>query len=493
MPQINPTNNFKIKPHRKQFLLSKSLVNLPHLEHKTQISDYHLYLGEDSLYCSKKTQTKEIHFLGSMYDWQQPKLTNEQILERLFTFRNFEHLFELVHDYLGHYVLIVRLDKQIMVFNDATAQKEVYYDTAFEHFATQPKLIAKVIGLQEHTDQDAVNYYNSKIFDKKKLFVGGSTHAKNILHLYPNHYLHVQKSKSKRFYPTKTLSIQPLDFVARKAAQILKGYLKAIAHRQPIKLGVTSGYDSRPLFLASLDLPCKYYLAQHKNMPLTHPDIVVAKKLTTYYNKGFSLESDELLEHTSNEQSYLDSIDFDRELNMITKDNHHVYINGNISEIARNAFGYMNNATGRDLCYIIALGEAPFVTKLYNQWLEDKDRFEQTGLHYLDMFYWEERMRNWVAKAKTENAAQGRDLISPFNSRGLLEILLSTQRKDRDYHKSTLYDRLIWNLANMDDNFMKIPINPFLKQKAIKGMKNLGLYHIYQVVGIKTRILKPIY
>jgi hypothetical protein len=47
-----------------------------------------------------------------------------------------------------------------------------------------------------------------------------------------------------------------------------------------------------------------------------------------------------------------------------------VYINGNISEIARDYYGYIKNASAMDLCFLSGNSIMVFAAGQYEQWLK---------------------------------------------------------------------------------------------------------------------------
>jgi hypothetical protein len=456
-----------------------------------RIGRYYLYLGKDCDYNFVNNNNGEFHLLGSIYDWETPKFTNKQILQEISQVQNIEYLLKMSDKYCGIFILIVKFHDQIFIFNDATAQKEVYYDSEFTCFGSQPKLLGQSVRLLEHNDKDATYYYKSPIFKKKKLFVNESTHKRNVFHLMPNYILNVTMKSRHRFFPSAVLKEKPLEYVAEKSSKILKGYITAIAKRNKIKMAVTGGYDSRVLFLASLDVECEYYVSKHPYMDVSHHDIVISKRLTHYYGKKILIENDKINNESIKDENYINDIDFPRFLNINKSNNKFVYINGNISEIARNYFGYLKNATAEDLCFLSGNLRLNFAIEQYRAWLKNKPIFKKYGYNYLDMFYWEEKMGNWAAKSKTETIALGLDVISPFNSRQLLSLLLSTNRKYRDSHFNHLYNMIIYKLSRKDEKIMKIPINPSIKQSIIRLMKYFKIYNMYRYIGIKTRVLKP--
>lgn len=97
-------------------------------------------------------------------------------------------------------------------------------------------------------------------------------------------------------------------------------------------------------------------------------------------------------------------------------------------------------------------------------------------------------MGNWAAKARIEYYALNRDIVSPFNSRGLLKLLLSSHRSLRDSHYNLLYDQLIYELSEADEDLCKIPINPSKKQAVIRVLKRLRLYNSYKYITLKARM-----
>ncbi len=477
--------------YRKQFLLTKHIKEYKFLKNVRLIGEYFLFLGNDSEYFFIKKTKKEIHLIGSMFSWRNPGLKNEDIITEIFEkANNIEEVINLSNHHCGEFVLIIRFDDNIYIFNDAASQKEVYYDNKFTCFGTQPKLLGLAINLLPHTDSDAINYYNSSVFQKRRLFVGNTTHKKNIFHLLPNQLLSIKQNLVKRFFPAQKLITNPIEHSAKNCALILKGFVEAISKRNKIKMAVTAGYDSRVLFLASLDVKCKYFVSRHYNMNDKHHDICIPQILTSIYDKNFTIEDDSEENTSVKNSDYINDVDFPRFLNFKDSINNYCFINGNVSEIARNYFGYHKSVTAKDLCFLSGNSDSRFAVKQYESWMKDMQELKSLGYNYLDMFYWEEKMGNWGAKSKTEAYALNKDIVSPFNSRELLVQLLSTKRKYRDSHYNHLYNLIIVELSNKRKEILKLPINPSKKQSIIKMMKSFKVYNIYRTIGLKTRKLK---
>ncbi|WOC39927.1 hypothetical protein [Polaribacter sp. HL-MS24] len=477
--------------YRKQFLLTDKKLSHPNLEHKQTIENYFLYLGVDSKYEFIKTECSEFHLLGSVYDWENPEFTNKQILQKISENTAIDNIISNTDIYCGAFVLIVKLFDTIYIFNDASGQKEIYYDDNFRSFGTQPKLLSLSIEPEEHTDADAIAFYQSKTFYKKCLFVRNTTHKKNIFHLMPNHLLKVKDKIVFRFFPNQKIKELPNREIIKRSAEMLKGYISSLAFRNKLKMAVTGGYDSRVLFLSSLNVDCEYFISKHWNMNNSHHDIDIPKKITAHYNKSFTIEDDKICTTSSKKNTaYINDIDFPRFLKMTTKNKEkYIFVNGNISEISRNYYGYYKRATAKDLCFLEGYSNLTFAINQYFEWLKDKELFKKNGYHYLDMFYWEEKMGNWAAKSKTESHALGKDIVSPFNSRALLNLLLSSKRRYRDSHFNKLYDLLISELSEGDLKIIKMPINPCRKQTIIRFMKSLKIYNFYKYIVLNSKTI----
>lgn len=474
-----------------QFLFTKQIPE-SHLTdwNKVEIDDYTLLSHPSLNITSAKGNNFELHLIGDVYEWVNPFQTNQQILNSLVKNPTFDKVLEELAGYTGRFLLFYLSSDALHIVNDACAQHEVYYNNSFTAFGSQPKIIGLVDKHSPLTNKAANNFFKSKSFLSKKVFYGNKTHVHNIKHLLPNHHLDIKNKRIVRNYPFEPLNHLSLNEAAGRASLMLKGFLKAIAHRERIALAVTAGYDSRVLFLASLELPCNYFVQKHLYMTNTHHDITIPSQLTKMFGKEFTIIPDIPKQQTVYPEGYETSIDFPRFLNIpsvLYQD--YTYVNGNISEIARNYYGYLKKPSARNLAFLNGYKNARAVINEYQDWIDSNENlFKTNGYNLLDMFYWEERMGNWAAKAKTEGCAMGQKFISPFNSRLLLTILLSTDRKLRDSHSNVLYNRTI---ELLEPEALNIPINPCRKRKIIEFMRTLRIYNTYRYIGIKLQMLKP--
>lgn len=466
----------------RQFLLTvQENFNLPWKRKK--ILNYNLFYHPDLEFEYASNKTIELYLLGFIFDYENPEYTNKQILDSLSNTSSFDNFLEHLFKYSGHFVLIYKSNEKLILLNDAVAQHEIYYDTLFSSFGTQPKLLGRVVPLLPHSSVEAVKFYSSSTFSSKKIFIGETTHAENILHLLPNHYIDITNKKINRFFPINPIIPISIYEASAEARKMLKGYIKAASIRNNLYMGITGGYDSRVLFLASLDLECKYYVTKLSHMDNKHYDIVIPQKLTQIFKKEFKVisERDEIDNNTN--QILETSIDFPRNQKRPGKDFiNHIILNGNLSEIARNYYGYHKDVSPKDLAFLYKYPKSEFVLQEYEKWIHNGFKFfSEKGYDILDMFYWEEKMGHWASKAKTEMSSLGTIVYSPFCSHKLLITLLSVPRKYRDSHYNKLYNLMI---KEFSPGAFRIPINPSLKNSIIKLLKTLKIFNIYQQLVI---------
>ena len=92
------------------------------------------------------------------------------------------------------------------------------------------------------------------------------------------------------------------------------------------------------------------------------------------------------------------------------------------------------------------------------------------------MLYWEENSANWVGKANSETRIVA-EALQPYNSKKLIKILMSVDKKYRQKQHPILYKKIIENLW---PECFSVPINPGFKKKTIRFMQIIGIYGIYR-------------
>ncbi|MFT5890765.1 MAG: hypothetical protein ACI9Y7_000863 [Dokdonia sp.] len=470
--------------NNKQFTFKTSIPESNDGCSIVKIKEYYLQHHQNLNYTYSNHKNTTLHLLGNVFDYIDTKASNQELVDTLIKQQTKEDVFKILDTYYGEYVLIYATEKELIILNDCCAQHEVYYTDDYTEVGSQLHLLSN----QNSVKKDHI-YYDSALFNKKKLCIGTTTPSPQVKHLAPNHYIDVLHKKTIRFFPNEKITPQPIEAVAKKVALMLKGYITAIANRHKIVLPVTGGFDSRLLFLASLDTECDYFVSQHPNMSDDHYDITIAQKITDIFDKKLHVIKD--ADETNHTLETTQNIDNPRTASFPKLVANKVLINGNISEIARNYYNYIQPVTAKKLTLLNGYSDNAFVIDTYQNWLsQNKGLFKKQGYHILDLFYWEEKMGNWTAKAKTEAHAMNLELMSPFNSRALLQLLLSTKRKDRDKFTSTLYQKIIEHLVDNHKEINAIPTNPDFERSRALFLKKIKLFKAFDAFRLYVRILK---
>lgn len=480
---------------RKQFLLTKEPEFPIKGWNSLSVNDYTLHYHPELTVTIKKEDEKELYLIGYLFGHENPAQGNQEIIDKIFSSaHSITKVIEESDAYAGQFVIIFKQHDQLYIFNDVCAQREVYYTSDCKTIGSQISLMEKVTTLEEQDSEEALEFYNSSFFKSKRIFLMGETNKKKVKHLKANHLLNLNTKAETRFFPFKNPVQKGLNEAAEEAAAMLKGFIRAASTRYKLAIPVTAGYDSRVLLGASLEEDCRYFVFKHRTLHDHHPDIVVPNQLLKRTGKKLDILTYKKEVSPEFEKIHQQSIDFYRheQTDIIFNGylkllNDFMVLNGNVAEIARNFYGNFKNLRGKDLAYITGSEAYPYAVKVYDDWLsKSQSIFSTHQYHTMDMFYWEERMGNWAAKGKTE-ALLGTEMFSPFNSRNLIALLLSVERRNRETQVNKLFDQI---LLNFSSELLKEPVNPDRKTKLIILMRKFGVYNLYRNLGLKYRFLK---
>ena len=350
-----------------QFSLSTEKLQEQNGCHITSAGIYSLQYDNRLSFTTVTKEAYSLILLGDIYSYEFPEYNNLEIIEKILISEQAENLFTALDVYCGAFVLIAILDDRLYIIPDTAAQREIFYNKDCTFIASQVGLfpLVNLDNIAEHP------YYTSGLFKTKKVYIGDTTPISNIKRVLPNHYLDTLTRKCERFFPIHKRTRKSIDEVAPLAAQMLKGFIKAIHHRYEIVVPVTAGFDSRILFLASLPLEAEYYISQHEGMPEDHYEITTAQQLLDVYNKELAVIPDG--EDTCAFAGEPHGIDFPRDISFPKMAKGKVVINGNVSEVARNYFRY-HNVSGLKLSHLNLFKKNIFVSEIYEKWDSRKQK-----------------------------------------------------------------------------------------------------------------------
>jgi hypothetical protein len=134
-------------------------------------------------------------------------------------------------------------------------------------------------------------------------------------------------------------------------------------------------------------------------------------------------------------------------------------LNGNVSEIARNYYGYMPRSLV-DEDYLTCATDAelsPLTHAELKRWLPGaRAACARSGMELSDLLYWEFRMGCWQAYVQVQLGGM-LGVFTPYNCRKVLETMLSAPSGARAGVLAPLYREII---AQSWPELLEVPINP---------------------------------
>lgn len=468
----------------KQFLLTLDQVPTQINWSTRQIGNYHLQTHPELTVAEKKSNGYHLILLGYWYDYRNPHFSDQQITDNIKVDGSFEDLAEQMSYFSGVHLVLWSTPDKFFVVPDFSALAEAYMLKRNDEViavAASPEILNLVEPIEIDTTHP---FYSTEQFNARMLWIGTSTSYKNVFRLRPNHLINLGTGQIERFYPCKKLRKLSLDEAAKIVAALLPNLLKAVFNRQEkIMIGLTAGWDSRLLLAACQDIRDKAIFFIDIST-LEKQDAEISERLAvkldlTFCKIRFSSAFKNKLEIADFDSPYilpntkLSLKAFDRFMGCYKT------LTGTVSELARNEFARIKNINGNKLNELARFPENKFVTSQFQNWHDkNKQLFESSGYHVLDMFYWEEVLGK-VSKLVTDANCINRSMLPILNCRYLMESLLATDEKYREKEYHILYTeaiKIMWPEA------LTVPINPSIKKTTIRIMQRIGIYGLYRNV-----------
>ena len=228
--------------------------------------------------------------MGYLIDPNRPHHDNDEILNRLMLENtDFGDLIRSTFELCGNWILIYKQYDDIFLFHDCTGARSIFYTdvdkTKKMWFASQPRLIASLLDLQE--DKNAIEFILSQKSQTSDYWWPGQTSPySEIKALLPNNYFDLRKREIIRYWPDRNLINLPKNDAIEKISIRLKAIMIATAHRFDLALALSSGLDSRVMLAACKDIKEKIcvYNVKTPEMSTNHPDISIPRRLTSKLN-----------------------------------------------------------------------------------------------------------------------------------------------------------------------------------------------------------------
>jgi hypothetical protein len=471
---------------RRQFILtSDDSYKCPFFHITYNIGDkYKLFLHQDLLHDKIEYSGRLVFLLGDIYDFENPKLNNSEILSA-FAGSSFEELLVKTSKYAGRFVFLFYSGDEIKMFHDASASRKIYYANVNDsvHCSSNPYLLANALQL-EHSKDESINiYYNSdRLIGNNFGHKGDRTPYDEVLQLLPNHYIKVDPIFSiKRYFPREFVLDKSDKEIVQESIKMLKGFLESASHRYPLMMPITAGYDSRVLLAVSKDIKDRvFYYLNVRKQTLNSTDARLHKKMLSKLGLEFNLlhikddYPNEFKEMCIRNNPFIGQNFIGVFHNYLTNYANHLNLPAQIIPIINHSYKYR---------YM----DLSFVNDFYSNWLCKFEKSEPYVKKYDkgELLFWEDYFPNRQTQLlQDKDIAQEEFYI--FNSSYLLALMLSYTKKYRKSPYRRLHKEIIKELW---PELLKFPFNPSFKEQ----FKNILIkINVYEPALKIKKLLNPI-
>lgn len=463
--------------YRRQFLFTPVACKELATWKIEQVDDYFLYVHSDCQF-EKAFGNCHLYLIGYFFNPHEPNKTSKDILVELSKLNDIHDFPEKLYNLVGRFVLVIKTHSDVTFFNDACGLKTLYYTKEDDkiYAASQPLLIKEVLPLKRSSAYD--EYFNSAyVAENIEHWVpSGLSFYEDVYQLVPNHYISASELEQKRYYPFQNLEIvQYADAVIQFASLLKKTVDVANRHIDKLAFSLTAGWDSRIILSTCKDIvdEVSFYTLRYRNMDDSHMDIRIPMSLSRTLKLKFDIfdcEQDVSKQFAEVYEANTDMAhlnDWGKIAFGMSKTDlpRKVAVKGNCSEIGRCYYfpdrkHHLNpdsaNLTEKDFISLEKGWEnMNFIREGLSKW-NDGLKGKSFNYNLYDLFYWEHRTGSWQAQSQLEwDIVQ--EVFTPFNSRELLDLMLSIDPSKRKKKKPALYvDAMKYLWKEVLDE----PINP---------------------------------
>jgi hypothetical protein len=471
---------------RRQFVLTTDPALLFESGPRLRVgSEYHVSVHPDLELTQVGDETSSLTLLGFALDPEFPRDGNADILQRMAGSTDpHDAALRAAGKLGGRWVLIVHHGGRTVVLHDACAQRQVFftagdYDGPFM-CASEPAVMAEKLGLE--MDAEAVDFVRSRKVDDFEIYwmPGDTTLYAEINALLPNHLLCLQDRKPSRYWPQARPPEVDQEAALDQSIGMLGGIIESAAHRFPLSIPMTAGWDSRLVLALNR---CRAstlhtYTLRYPGDSAKSRDIAVPRRLLgklgvrhhlVPYPETVDLAFKALVRRNNASATVAYGADIQALHECYPQD--HVCVTGDVAEIVKRYFHGTRlkpaKVTAEDLREFSRFPEHPFALKAISRWLDDAAR---QPLDVLDLFAWEQMAGRWQGKVRSEfDIAQ--ESFAPLNCRALLGLILGIDPRLRRAPRFEFFRLLIKRLW---PEVLGEPVNPpegSLPRRVLSGVK----------------------
>jgi hypothetical protein len=490
---------------RRQFLLTSAPIAALAEWKCLKIDQYYLHAHPDLAVNRVADRKRTIVLIGDLFDSEEPEKGNTDILKDIFVSAcSLEGFVSRIKRYAGCYALLFMDKKEALILHDARALREIYYCTKSNLIVcgSQPNLVAKFSNpeVKPTSDKDLLDFYREYLWDSR--WIGDETFYEGVKHLPPNHYLDINRRKARRYWPNEPIRRLNLEEGVFKSCTFLQGIMRAIVHRQPVMMAVTSGTDSRTLLAASRSIKDKiYFFVNNQGLGCNHPDISVPRKIfqsieVPFHVQDVSNDVDDKFRRIFLSNTFLATESLLPPIyNVFFKKNSDKTCILGVSEIGRTFYGKdTSNLNIYRMAYKLGYKNCRYVIKQCERLLAEMAPVaKKFGINVWDLLYWEQRLGNWGAVRNSESAI-AIEKVDPFDCHLLIETFLGVDDKYRSYKESpcVFFGEII---RNMWPELLEWPINPPHKIRARIDwfLRKVGMFELLKELKYQMHYARYLY
>ena len=455
---------------RRQFVLGPEHGDFQGWERLKVMDNYLLTVHPDLPIAVTKNRENKAILLGYVIDPYHPDAEEMTILEDLIhNVSTLTDIISILEKLTGRFILILKLNSELLLFHDAVALRQVQYcrdEKGFVWCASEPKLLADLLNFNH--DEEVVKYREEAYpVDKDEFWImNDKTQYTQVRNLLPNHCLDLRKGQAFRYWPTAgcipSLSIEES---IKLSTQILQNTIKVAALRFDLWMGMSAGGDSRKTLAAAKEVRrrIKFFTHTPTQASMVSNDVKIPARLLPrlglkHHNLGTLHMDSEFRKY------YENSVEWARE-----KRGHIAYtllntlgsgatvLNSNIDEVAQcNYWLPKSRIDGKNLAIINSLNH-PFAISEFQKWLDGAmPACKEAKMNVLDLFFLEQRMGRWATMAFLEYDIT-HETFNPYNNRYLHSVMLGINERHR---RDRRWEVIIKQIKYMWPEVLAEPLNP---------------------------------
>jgi len=504
--------NVKKYLYRRQYVLGPRFINsLPGWENIKITDRFFLTVHPDLSVAQAYSNNDFIILLGYILDPYNPSHNDSQIIKNIIeSVKSADDVFDQVATKCGRFVMIVKINEDFRIFNDAGGMRQVFYhiDSLNNLWcASQPTIIAKQLELNidENIKKDL---YKSFLFRKSPdhWYPGKISLFKEIFHLTPNHYLDLNSNNCIRYWPIKLLTPISIPECVEKTSNLLRGTFESACSRfNNLALGISSGLDSRLLLAASkaTGANIQYFTQVSREVDYENPDIGITSALLHQIDFKHSIlvlpeELDKDFDMSFRKNVFtartikgLNAYSIFKNFHAESQDTVVVY--GNLHEITkRDRYRWPRLPKilirGSVLTEMAQMTRSKIALKEFTIWFNSVKKVTDYNVDILDLMHWEQRVGNWAAMTFSEYDIAF-ETLCPYNCRQYIEYMLRVPFKYRTMPDYKLHHELIRNLWPETLNFDITTVNRSKNKYAkvlVDFLYRTNLYDMLKYLYIMT-------